>query len=320
MTKDVLDMTCDVAIVGGGPAGLGAAVALKQAGVANVTVLDRESEPGGVPRHCGHPPFGIVEFKRICSGPVYARRLVQKAREEGVKILSRTTVLALHPGGELSIASPQGQGTVTASKVVLATGVRETPRAARLVSGGRMHGICTTGALQSMVYLKNLIPFRKPVIIGSEIVSFSALLTCRRAGIKPVAMLEENASPSVVWPVKYAAALLGVRLQCECQLLSIYGNERVEGVQIRDRFGVVRDLECDGVLFTGAFTPEASLVRMSHLQSNKTSGSPVIDETGHCSDSAYLAAGNLLSPANVAMKCWADGRRIARSICSEIAA
>ncbi len=98
----------------------------------------------------------------------------------------------LGSGGELSIVSPAGSRKLAAKRVLLATGILETPRSARLVSGNRALGICTTGVLQSMVYLKNRIPFRRPVVVGTEIVSFSALLTCRDASIQPVAMLEEK--------------------------------------------------------------------------------------------------------------------------------
>lgn len=310
---------CDIAIIGAGPAGLSAAVALKKGGIETVLVLDREPEAGGVPRHCGHPPFGMVEYARVMSGPSYAKRLVKSARRAGAEISVRTSVTHLGSGGVLTVTTPEGTGELKAKRVLLATGVRETPRSARLVSGGRIPGVSTTGALQSMVYLKNMIPFRNPVVIGTEIVSFSALLTCRRAGIKPVAMLEQSPSPTLQWPLHHAARFFGVPLFLNTRVARITGKGRVECVQVMDGKGNVRDLSCDGVLFTGQFTPESTLARMSHLHLDPISGSPVVDRFGRCSDPAYYAAGNLLQPVNIALNCWRDGCRTAQWIVKDFA-
>ena len=180
-----LTIHCDVAVVGGGPAGLGAARQLRRLGVGHVMVLEREAMAGGIPRHCGHPPFGWQEFHRILTGPKYASRLVKSAESEGVDIRVQFTVTGLEQGLALRVSTPDGMLLVKAKRIVLTTGVRETPRAARMVPGYRPMGVLTTGALQSMVYLKSRRPFKRPVIVGTELVSFSALLTCRHAGIRP---------------------------------------------------------------------------------------------------------------------------------------
>ena len=224
--------TCDVAIVGGGPAGLATATRLKQLGIKNVIVLERESQAGGIPRHCGHPPFGMREFKRVLSGPTYAARLVERALKAGVQIHLNSSVVELHEKGRLSISTDKGVSEIQARIVVLATGVRETPRSARLVSGQRPMGILTTGALQSMVYLKQKIPFKRPVIIGSELVSFSSLLTCRHAGIKPVGMLETNRRVTARYFSRFFPALFGVPLYLETRLAGITGQERVTSVKV----------------------------------------------------------------------------------------
>jgi len=308
---------CDVAIIGAGPAGLSAAITLKKKGIARVLVLDRESDAGGVPRHCGHPPFGIIEYSRVMTGLDYAKRLVSTAKSAGVDMALKASVTQLGPGGVLTIATPEGTGTLKAKQVLLATGVRETPRSARLVSGGRMLGISTTGALQSMVYLKGLVPFRKPLVVGTEIVSFSALLTCKKAGIKPVAMIEENARPTIAWPLYHATRFFGVPLLLNTRITQIIGKDRVEMVQVLDGRGNSREIPCDGVLFTGQFTPESTLVRMSHLDLDHDTGSPSIDRFGRCSDPAYFAAGNLLCPVNIALNCWRQGRRTAQWMAQE---
>ncbi len=339
MTDSFQTANYDVVIIGAGPAGLSAALELKKSGISQVIVLERESEAGGIPRHCGHPPFGIREYKQPLTGPSYAKKLVETAHRDGITIALNHTVTMLEPAGKITVASPTGIKELTAQRILLATGTRETPRSARLVSGDRALGICNTGTLQSMFYLKKMVPFRQPVIVGTEIVSFSALSTCKKAGIHPVAMIEEKTRPTVRWPIHYASKLFGVPLFVETQIVKILGKGRVEAVQVKDKAGNIRQLTCDGVLFTGKFTPESTLARMSHLELDHKSGSPVIDQFGRCSDPAYYSAGNvqqyypaghtphiplyytadnLPQPVDVAGRCWAEGQKTAQWIVKDL--
>ncbi len=310
----------EVIIIGAGPAGLSAGVALKQAGVGRVVVLERETQAGGIPRHCGHPPFGMVEFKRIYTGPQYARRLVETAMAAGVEIRLATNVVEVLPGwqdgrqgGKLLVTSNGGVETLSARRIIYATGTRETPRSARLISGSRPLGVINTGALQTMVYLKNRKPFKRPVIVGTELVSFSALYTCRHMGIKPVAMIEENAWITTRAPLALSAPIMGVPLYRRTRLVAIHGGQRVSGVEVEDAKGK-RLIECDGVVLTGQFTPEASLARVGHLQMDAETGAPVTDQYGRCSDPVYFAVGNVLTPLKTAGKSWREGRKIGRLV------
>ena len=333
LMKNISTQQCDVAIIGSGPAGLSAAITLKQAGIDNIIVLERDVEAGGTPRHCGHPPFGFKEYKQILSGPKYAKKNVQRALKLGIDIQCKTTVTQLGENGVLSLATPDGLKTLVAKKVLIATGARETPRSARFVSGDRALGIYNTGALQAMVYLKGKIPFKRPVIVGTEIVSFSSLLTCRKAGIKPVAMIEANSKPNVRWPIYYAHYLFSTKLLLNTQIHKLIGTDRIEAVEIINNKGKIKRLDCDGVLFTGMFTPESSLVRMSHLAFDPETYSPQTDAKGKCSDSAYYAAGNLRQlsaeegrnalyyakdhapqAVNVSGFCWDQGKAVAQNI------
>lgn len=310
--------TPDVAVVGGGPAGLAAAMAAKRCGAQRVTVLEREAAAGGIPRHCGHSPFGMREFSRVLRGPAYARRLVAQALGDGVEIRTNVTVVALKPHGGLVLATQDGLSDIAAGRVILATGIRETPRAPRLVSGDRPLGIITTGALQCFTHVEGLQPFRRPVIIGSELVAFSALLTARAAGIRPVAMIEPGSRTTARWPSALLPRFLGVDLLLGTRLIEIIGLERVEAVRVATPEGE-RRLACDGVLFTGEFTPAAELVRQSHLTLDEKSGGPVIDQFGRCSDPAFFAAGNLLRPVETAGWCWAEGMRVGRDVARDLA-
>ncbi len=318
-TADMPQSAVEVAIIGGGPSGLAAALELKRRGIADIVVLERENEAGGIPRHCGHPPFGVREFSRVLTGPSYARRLVRAARGAGVTIRTAVTVVELRPGGDLLITSQQGPELLRARRVILATGVRETPRSARLISGVRALGALNTGALQSLVYLQNRKPFKRPVIVGTELVSFSAIMTCRHADIKPVAMIEAGAHVTARWPSSLFPKLVGLPLYLNTRLLSIEGTRRVSAVEVETRGHGRRLIECDGVILTGCFTPEASLARMGHLAIDRGTGGPLVDQYGRCSDPVYFAAGNLLRPVETAGWSFQEGRRCGGWVAGDLA-
>lgn len=309
----------DVIVIGGGPSGIAAAVELRKRGVSKVAIIEREPVLGGVPRHCGHPPFGMREFGRVYSGPAYAARLAQYAEENGVQVHVGTTVVRMEANARLQISDARGRGTAAAKRVILATGVRETPRSARLVSGDRPIGVFNTGALQAFVYLRNLVPFRRPLIVGTELVAISSVLTCMKAGIKPVGIVEENDRPTTYKPFAMFPRLCGIPMHYGTHLEEICGTKRVEAVRLRMRDGSVRTVECDGVLFTGRFTPEATLVRGCHLVLDPGTKGPQVDQFGRCSDSTYYAAGNVLRPLETAGWSFREGRRIGNIVADDLA-
>jgi thioredoxin reductase len=311
---DFPPLQCDVAIIGGGPSGLAAATELKNMGVASVVVLEREPQAGGIPRHCGHSPFGMREFKRILSGPRYAERLVARANDARITLCLNTTVVSLSHGGKLQLTTPLGLHEMNATRIIICTGVRETPRAARLISGQRPMGILTTGALQSIVYIQGNQPFKHPVIVGSELVAFSALLSCRHAKIRPLAMLEQNPQISAQWGSQWLARIVGVPVHLNTELLDIQGKQSVTGVMVRDGSGNTRSISCDGIIFSGQFVAESSLMRSSHLEIDAQTGNPIIDQFGRCSDPIYFATGNVTHPVETAGYCWRDGVRVARQV------
>ena len=309
-----------VAIIGAGPSGIAAALALAERGVGRVIVLEREAEAGGIPRHCGHKTFGLSEFGWLMSGPSYARRLAAKANASGIEIGTRTSVLALKEGGELTFTDPDaGIKAIRARRVLIATGVRETPRSARLVGGARPVGVLTTGALQNFIYVKESKPFRRPVVIGTELVSFSALLTCRHAGIMPLAMIEENDRPTAYRLFAAYPRLWGIALRYGTTLVEILGRDRVDGVLVESASRKRETIACDGVLFTGKFVPAAELVRQGPFALDPATGGPSIDHHGRLSDPAYYAAGNVLRPVETAGWCYSEGRDIGHVIADDLA-
>jgi len=312
------DLEVDVAIVGAGPAGLGAAIALRRAEVGRVLVLERENEAGGIPRHCGHPPFGLREFGRLLTGPAYARRLAAAAAAAGVELALRHSVVALLAQGGLEVASPDGTLRVSARRVILATGVREASRAQRLIGGDRPLGVMTTGALQSFVYGEGRLPFRSPVIAGTELVSFSALLTLRGAGARPVAMIE--AGPRIVARAACGLypRLVGVPVLVGTEIVEIRGGKRVESVTLRSAAGTVTSLACDGVLLSGEFSPAAELGRAAGLGIDRGTRGPAVDQFGRTSDPLVFAAGNVLHPVETAGWCWREGRRIGAAVAFDL--
>ncbi|WP_160003841.1 NAD(P)/FAD-dependent oxidoreductase [Rhizobium sp. 18055] len=312
--------TYDVAIVGGGPTGLSAATELKRMGVARVVILERSAEAGGIPRHCGHPPFGLREFARILTGPAYAHRLVNTANEAGVTILTKHTVVGTGPGGILTVASPDGILTLQATIILIATGAREATRAQLLVPGLRPSGVMNTAALQAFIYQEHRVPFRRPIIVGSELVSLSAILTCRSHGIRPVAMVESQPLPQARRSFFAMPYLLSVPLMTGTEILAIEGSPRVTSVHVRRQGGAETVLDCDGVILSGRFVAEAALAEASGLALDRGTGGPAIDQHGRSSDPHIFAAGNVVHPIETAGHCWAEGRRVARAIAAELKA
>ncbi|HEY0419926.1 MAG TPA: FAD/NAD(P)-binding oxidoreductase [Acetobacteraceae bacterium] len=303
-------------IVGGGPAGLTAARILAGAGLRDVLVLERNPEAGGLPRFCGHTGWGLLDFHRLWTGPAYARHLVRAASAE---IRTGVSVTGLRPGGVVDVSTAEGMGSLQARTVLLATGIREAPRGARLISGSRPWGVLGTGALQEMVYAGGMRPFRRPVIIGTELVAFSALLTARHAGIRPVAMLEEAGRITARRPGDWIARhVFGVPVRTRTRLLAIEGQGRVEAVLVESD-GRQERIACDGVILSGQFVPEAALARAGHLAVDPGTAGPAIDNHWRCSDPAFFAAGNVLRSVEHSGAAAGEGAAAAQAMLRALA-
>jgi thioredoxin reductase len=310
----------EVLVIGAGPAGLAAAHALVTNGVRRVTVIDREQQAGGVPRHCHHSGFGIRDLRRTMSGPRYAVALVRRALAAGVRIETETMATGWSTPGVLSLTSPGGARLVSASAIVLATGARERPRSARLVPGDRPDGVFTTGQLQQWVQLRDLPVGRRAIVVGAEHVSYSAVLTLRSAGVQTVAMVTDL--PRHQTYAGFAAAMrwgLRVPLWTDTEVADLRGHGRVSEVDLFDRAADHhRRVAVDTVVFTGDWIPDHELARSGRVALDPRSKGPVVDAAGRTSVDGILAAGNLVHPAETADIAALRGAAVGTSLAGRL--
>jgi thioredoxin reductase len=305
-----------VVVVGAGPAGLAAATALAGRVEGTVLVLDREAHAGGVPRHSHHTGFGVRDLHRVLSGPQYARRLVDRALAAGVDIATRSTVTGWAGERALQVTSPAGRVVVEPDAVVLATGARERPRSARLVAGDRPAGVYTTGQLQDAVHLLGRPVGSRAVVVGAEAVSWSAVLTLRRAGCEPVLVTSRFARPEAFAAFAAAGRLaLRVPVATSTRVVRVVGGRRVEAVELEHvPTGRRRLVPCDTVAFTADWVPDAELARTAGLCVDPGTRGPLVDTALRTSRPGVFAVGNLVHPVDTADVAALGGRHVAPAV------
>jgi len=254
------------------------------------------------------------------TGPAYARALVSAALSAGAELRAGTTVTGwtLGPDGtyEVTMTSPAGRQTVQAAAVLLATGCRERPRAARLVPGDRPAGVMTTGELQQRVYLGGERLAGRALVVGAEHVSFSAALTLEHAGADVVALVTEHERQQ-----SYAAFRFGAAVRWRVPVWTgrvvrrIAGRERLEGIEVADvRTGTARFVPCELVVFTGDWIPDHELARRAGLAMDSGTRGAAVYTTLATSLTGVFAAGNLVHAAETADIAALSGRHAARHI------
>jgi thioredoxin reductase len=308
--------TVDVAVIGGGPAGLAAATQCRRAGAEPVVVLDREPEPGGIPRHAQHQGFGLRDLHRILSGPDYAARIADRAAVSGADLRTESQVTGWTEDGALLVTAPSGRSAINARAVILATGCRERPRSAGLVPGSRPQGVMTTGMLQQLVYLRGESPGRRGLIVGAEHVSFSAMLTLAHGGAQAVAMATEGPSHETFAAFRAGAAMrFRTPLLTRTQVSAIRGRRRVETVELRHLdTGEVHEVQCDLVVFTADWIPDHELAVLAGIDLDPLTRGPAVDPGLRTSRPGVFAAGNLLHGAETADVAALEGRHVASAV------
>jgi thioredoxin reductase len=303
-------------IVGGGPAGLAAAIELRRLGIEPVTVIEREREAGGIPRHSDHTGFGLRDLRTVLSGPRYAERYREQAADAGVELMAETMVTDWEGDRRLKLTGPGGRRQVEPPAVILATGCRERPRSARLVPGSRPAGVMTTSTLQQLVHLRGERLGRRAVIVGAEHVSFSAVATLAHAGASVAGLITELPKHQSLGAFRAGVALrYRAPVWSRTEISAIHGDERVESVELTELdSGRTRSVDCDLVIFTADWIPDHELAVMAGCELDPGSLGPLIDQALRTTRPGVFAAGNLLHPAETADVCALDGRHVAPSV------
>ena len=308
-------VSTDAAIIGAGPAGLTAAAKLA-AHHRRVLVLDREHTAGGIPRHSDHLGYGIRDLRTFISGPAYAARLASAAESAGAQIRTRAMVTAIDADNTLDVTTPDGLLHVDARAIILATGARERPRPARLIPGDRPAGVYTTGHLQNVVHLHHQSVGTRAVVVGAELVSWSAVMTLRHAGVDTALMLTRYRSPEAYGVFNLGGkAMFGVPVAARSRLTRIIGRPRVEAVEIEHLdTGERRIVNCDIVVLTGDWIPDHELARGADIDLDPATLGPLVDTTLRTSRPGVFAAGNVLHPVDTADIAALDGAYVAEEV------
>ena len=310
----------DVAVIGGGPAGISASLELWSRDAPRIGLFEGEGELGGMPRSC-HFFFGLRDRRRLYTGPSYARKLDRLVRKTGVRVHTGTRVLNIVPGGagkshELHVLSPKGPQSFRSRFILLATGCFEGSRSERMLPGARPSGIFTTGTLQQLVNLRHVKPGHRALIVGSEHVALSSVLTLRRAGTSIAGLVERNPELQTYASIAgFMGRLFGFPIFKNAAINRIVGNRRVEGVELLTaRSEETLRIECDTVVLTGRFRPDSSLIDGTPIEKDPCTLGPAVDTTFMTSVPGIFAAGNVLRGADMHDLCALEGRLAARSI------
>ena len=298
------NVKCDVAIIGGGPAGLAAAIAAKEEGAEKVLIIERDNALGGILQQCIHPGFGLSRFKEELTGPEYYGRFVDRAKELDVDYMLNSMVLQVnHETNEIIATSSQyGLTAIKAGSIVLAMGCREKTRASIAVPGTRPSGLYTAGSAQRLVNRQNIMVGKKVVILGSGDIGMIMARRMTLEGAKVVMVVEL---------MDYLAGLTRNRVQClddfgiplklAHTITKIEGDTRVKGVWVApvdEKKQPIADkaefVECDTVLFSVGLMPENELTRKAGIAINPITNGPAVNQYMQTSAPSVFACGNVV--------------------------
>jgi NADPH-dependent 2,4-dienoyl-CoA reductase/sulfur reductase-like enzyme len=257
----------DVVIVGGGPAGLAAAVQLRSKGIRDIIILEREKQLGGILRQCIHDGFGLTRFKKSLSGPEYSQRFLDLVAEMGIEYSAETAVIDITPGRKVTAVSKKGLLQYQAKAVVLTMGCRERTRGAISIPGTRPAGIYTAGVAQCYINLHNIMVGKEVIILGSGDIGMIMARRMTLEGAKVKAVFEVMPYPSGL-PRNIEQCLndYNIPLYLSHTITNIKGRSRLEGVtvsqvdeQLKPIPGTEKDYACDTLILSVGLIPENEL-------------------------------------------------------------
>ena len=298
------EIQTDVVIVGGGPAGLSAAVAAKKEGAEKVLIIERDEKLGGILQQCIHPGFGLTYFHKELTGPEYAGHFKEEALALGAEVLLNSMVLEVIPeeSAVICVNSEYGMTKVKAGSIVLAMGCRERTRAGIMIPGTRPAGVYTAGAAQRLVNRQNAVVGKNIVILGSGDIG---MIMARRMTLEGAHVI------AVVELMDFLAGLTRNKVQClddfgiplklSHTVTRIVGNERVEGVYIaqvdKDKKPIPETEEfipCDTLLLSVGLIPENELSRGADVKISRITNGPEVNQYMQTSWDNVFACGNVV--------------------------
>ena len=299
-------MKHDIVIIGGGPAGLAAAISARESGVEDVLIVEREPELGGILNQCIHNGFGLHTFKEELTGPEYAARFIEKAEEMAIPHWVSTTVVDLARQGDslfvTCVSRERGLQIVEAGAVVLAMGCRERPRGALNIPGTRPAGIFSAGTAQRLVNLEGYLPGKEVVILGSGDIGLimARRMTLEGAKVKCVAELMPY-SGGLKRNIVQCLNDYGIPLKLSHTVIDIQGKERVTGVtiaQVDEHLkpipGTEEQIPCDTLLLSVGLIPENELSKAVGVELSPVTSGPKVNESLETNILGVFACGNVL--------------------------
>lgn len=292
----------DVVIVGGGPAGLAAAVKLYEKGIRNLLIIEREKQLGGILRQCIHDGFGLTRFKETLSGPEYAKRFIDQVEARGIPYLTDAAVLEVTGSKVVTAATREGLRQWQAKAVILTMGCRERTRGALGIPGERPTGVFTAGVAQAYINLYNRMPAREVVILGSGDIGMIMARRLTLEGAHVQAVFEIQPYPSGL-PRNIEQCLhdYGIPLYLSHTVTAIHGRERLTGVTVskvdghmKPIPGTEREYSCDTLILSVGLLPENELSLDAGVCLDERTRGAVVDEHFQTNVEGIFAAGNVL--------------------------